>query len=144
MALELEQVVAFAAIAVLGGLGWWCWRLSSQLNALRAGQNESSEQLEVLRTELAACARSREELQTWVHKKLHRSRHDLMGCLNIVSGYRELMLLDAASLSDRQREFLDHMGEGLVKAIAASDSLIAEELEQTPPVASAVSAHTAL
>jgi hypothetical protein len=55
---------------------------------------------------------------------LKRARHDILGALNIVSGFLELLEAQGGSYMDEtQRSYLGHMGAGLRRSVSIADGL---------------------
>lgn len=133
------DIARWIIVALCLGLVWSNWRARRQareLAAVRTRLVTAETQLAENRQTIAQLTDQQTELAAATKKKLHRARHDMIGCLNIVSGYRELLLMQAENLDERQREFLDRMGDGVRRSLEAADSLIADEKGQSEqPVA---------
>ncbi|MBI5086460.1 MAG: HAMP domain-containing histidine kinase [Acidobacteria bacterium] len=63
---------------------------------------------------------------------LSRCRHDLAGCLNVVSGFRELLELEADSLTPPQRNYVTQMGDGMRRAFEVMNQLKPERQQGAP------------
>ncbi|MBI5280255.1 MAG: hypothetical protein HY858_01140 [Candidatus Solibacter usitatus] len=120
---------AIALLAAGAALGVWRFRRAARGRRAEA-PGFTLQQFEALNRRIALLEAELETLRGEHSALLSRCRHDLAGCLNIVSGFRELLELEAASLNPVQRNYVKQMGDGLRRAFEVAGQLAPERRQE--------------
>jgi signal transduction histidine kinase len=123
---------AAVALAVIFGaygliLGYRHRATAIRLAAVAAS---ASQELEARNRRIALLEQELEEVKDGRTAFIRRCRHDIIGCLNVVSGFRELLAQDTNGPESERQMYMDRMADGLTRAFQAVNRLTASQGSQ--------------